>query len=268
MTPPAPYAGTIVITAPTGSTVTATLGGKVYSAAEVGGKWTFKVRRKGSYAIRAVKGSQSAAATVTVTTKRTYTATLTYVTYISMTVTGSGKKSHPNAVTVASAGGRDSAGTYSLTAGSGVNLYAMKNLAGKEGSSSAKVAKIVVNGTTVASTYAKDGSVNYTIRPGKSFSVRLQALEGSESINTGSRYSYGVVTVTNYSATAAQALALENDHMALALRELGADTGGQSTAETVTEAQREQEMLVAALEMLGVEVAETASEDATEASPV
>ena len=150
MTPPAPYAGTIVITAPTGSTVTATLGGKVYSAAEVGGKWTFKVRKKGTYTIKAVKGSQSATASVAVTTKKTYTATLTYVTYVTYRIRGTGTY---NGEVAASADGYTVAGSHSVVSGKSIPLYIH--------SSSGLSGTITVDGTVKARVGAGAPSSTY-----------------------------------------------------------------------------------------------------------
>jgi hypothetical protein len=70
----------IVVTAPTGSTVTATLGTKVYTATERGGKWTFDVEDYGTYTIKATKNGQTATDTVTVSVVQQYTATLSYFT--------------------------------------------------------------------------------------------------------------------------------------------------------------------------------------------
>lgn len=70
----------IVVTAPTGSTVTATLGTKVYTATESGGKWTFDVEDYGTYTIKATKNGQTATDTVTVSVVQQYTATLSYFT--------------------------------------------------------------------------------------------------------------------------------------------------------------------------------------------
>lgn len=69
----------IVVTAPTGSTVTATLDGTVYTAQEVNGTWTFKVRKFGTYTINATLGNQTASTTVNVTEATTYDVTLAYV---------------------------------------------------------------------------------------------------------------------------------------------------------------------------------------------
>lgn len=74
----------IVVTAPTGSTVTATLDGTVYNAQEVNGTWTFKVRKFGTYTVTATLGSQTASTTVEVTEKKDYTVTLAYTLSVSI----------------------------------------------------------------------------------------------------------------------------------------------------------------------------------------
>ena len=68
----------IVVTAPTGSTVTATLGEKVYNATEQSGQWVFNVEDYGTYTITATKDGQSASGTVAVTVVQQYTITLAY----------------------------------------------------------------------------------------------------------------------------------------------------------------------------------------------
>lgn len=82
----------IVVTAPTGSTVTATLDGVVYTAQEVNGTWTFKVRKFGTYTVTATLGNQTASTTVEVTEKKTYEVALTYTLSVSIsgTVSASG----------------------------------------------------------------------------------------------------------------------------------------------------------------------------------
>ena len=71
-------AAVIVVTAPTASTVTATLDGTVYNAQEVNGTWTFKVRKFGTYTVSATLGNQTASTTVAVTEKKTYEVALSY----------------------------------------------------------------------------------------------------------------------------------------------------------------------------------------------
>ena len=74
----------IVVTAPTGSTVTATLDGTVYTAQEVNGTWTFKVRKFGTYTINATLGNQTASTTVAVAEAKTYEVTLAYTLSVSI----------------------------------------------------------------------------------------------------------------------------------------------------------------------------------------
>lgn len=68
----------IVVTAPTGSTVTCTKGSTVLTASEVSGTWTFDVPDYGTWTINAVKGSESASDTVGVTEVKQYNVSLSY----------------------------------------------------------------------------------------------------------------------------------------------------------------------------------------------
>ena len=74
----------IIVSAPTGSTVTATLDGVVYTAQEVNGTWTFKVRKFGTYTVTATLGNQTSSTTVEVTEKKDYPVTLTYTLSVSI----------------------------------------------------------------------------------------------------------------------------------------------------------------------------------------
>ena len=77
-----PYIGgkkaTIVVSAPTGSTVTATLGTTVLRTTEKNGVWTFNVRAFGVWTINATLGSESTQTTVNVTEDKTYNVSLSY----------------------------------------------------------------------------------------------------------------------------------------------------------------------------------------------
>lgn len=77
-----PYIGgkkaTIVVSAPTGSTVTATLGTTVLRTTEKSGVWTFNVRAFGVWTINATLGSESAQTAVNVTQDTTYNVLLSY----------------------------------------------------------------------------------------------------------------------------------------------------------------------------------------------
>lgn len=116
----------IVVTAPTGSTVTATLGTKVYTATESGGKWTFDVEDYGTYTIKATKNGQTAMDTVTVSVVQQYTATLSYFTATIRVSIDSGstvtctKGSKTQSKTASATGTVDftvtESGTYTITA--------------------------------------------------------------------------------------------------------------------------------------------------------
>lgn len=69
---------TIVVSAPTGSAVTATLDTTVLRTTEKNGVWTFNVRAFGVWTINATLGSESAQTTVNVTQDTTYNVSLSY----------------------------------------------------------------------------------------------------------------------------------------------------------------------------------------------
>ena len=69
----------IIVTAPTGSTVTATSGGTVKNAAEKNGVWTFQRLDLGAWTITATKGGETATQTINITAINVYRVTLAYV---------------------------------------------------------------------------------------------------------------------------------------------------------------------------------------------
>lgn len=69
----------IIVTAPTGSTVTATSGGTVKNAAEKNGVWTFQRLDLGAWTITATKGGETDTQTVNITAINVYRVTLAYV---------------------------------------------------------------------------------------------------------------------------------------------------------------------------------------------
>lgn len=75
----------IVVTAPTGSTVTATLGSKTLTTTEKNGTWTFHVKQFGEWTITATLGTSSKSAVVNVTEKTTYTVTIAYTVNVNVT---------------------------------------------------------------------------------------------------------------------------------------------------------------------------------------
>ena len=179
---PTPYYATIVVSATTGSTVTCTYtDGTVYRANEVSGKWTFKVKKQGSYTIRGVLGSRVATSTVNVQERKTYNVTLTYVTYITITIQGSGKYGRDDEV-LATAGGHSDAGTYTVVSGAAFELSVWAG-------NSTTTGKIYVDNKLVASTDATHSSAKYTIYPTKNTTISLSTHK------SGSYGRYGVIRV-------------------------------------------------------------------------
>ena len=68
----------IIVSAPVGSTVTATLGGETYTAQEQSGKWVIDVPAYGTYTVTAMLGEEKATAEVAVTAVQQYPIKLDY----------------------------------------------------------------------------------------------------------------------------------------------------------------------------------------------
>ena len=159
----------IVVTAPTGSTVTATLDGTVYNAQEVNGTWTFKVRKFGTYVVKATLGSQTAQQNVNVTEATTYRVTLNYVQYVNMVITGNGTAVDTTVQILAAAGGRNVAGTYQIIKGNALILYVKNNTS----SFVSDDCSITVNGNIVAKATRAGSTAEYTIYPSANVNVEL-----------------------------------------------------------------------------------------------
>lgn len=71
-------ASAILVTAPTGSTVTCTKGGTTKTAVEKNGLWTFRGIENGEWTVKATKGGQSTSQPVNVTQFDVYRVTLAY----------------------------------------------------------------------------------------------------------------------------------------------------------------------------------------------
>lgn len=74
-----PLKSAIIVTAPTGSTVTATSGSKTKTATEKNGTWTFQRLDLGSWAVTATKDGETATETVEVSDINVYRVTLAYI---------------------------------------------------------------------------------------------------------------------------------------------------------------------------------------------
>ena len=150
----------IVVTAPTGSTVTAALDGTVYTAQEVNGTWTFKVRKFGTYTINATLGNQTASTTVNVTEATTYEVTLAYVFTVRIT-TPEGTVYNSASVTINGV-------EYTTQKTLQVNTGTIITLSAK-GRNSTNPGLIYVNNVKV-----KEGrEVSYNITPNQDTNIRL-----------------------------------------------------------------------------------------------
>ena len=69
----------IIVTAPTGSTVTATLDSKTYTATESSGTWTFDVDKYGVYTVTATLGADTASKEVEINVVKQYAVELAYL---------------------------------------------------------------------------------------------------------------------------------------------------------------------------------------------
>ena len=78
----------IIVTAPTGSTVTATLDSKTYTATESSGTWTFDVDEYGTYTITATKDGKAATGEVIVEAVQQYAVELKYAVIYGVTWDG------------------------------------------------------------------------------------------------------------------------------------------------------------------------------------
>lgn len=87
---------TIVVTAPTGSTVTMSHGGKTTTGTEVSGTWTFKAQEYGTYTVTATKDGQTATKTVVVDAATQYDVSLAYGTPLADFAVGSVVKLNVN----------------------------------------------------------------------------------------------------------------------------------------------------------------------------
>lgn len=154
----------IVVTAPTGSTVTATLDGTVYTTQEVNGTWTFKVRKFGTYTINATLGSQTASATVEVTEKKTYEVTLDYDFLVNITSNISGNYTSTDAWVTYNGTTYAYSTSFRVPKGSNISVHAFKP------SSTPYMRGIYVNGNVVS---FNTGNNNYSYTVNRNITVEL-----------------------------------------------------------------------------------------------
>lgn len=156
----------IVVTAPTGSTVTATDGETSLVGTEVSGKWTFQIPSYGVWNITATLNGQTATTSVSVTEVKQYTVTLTYfAATIAVTYPSGSTCTCSNGTTTLTA--PNTTGSYTFTVPS-AGTWTVKSTNGTDTAqqavsitTSGQSASVTLSYKPTASTSAKPG-VNYT----------------------------------------------------------------------------------------------------------
>lgn len=156
----------IVVTAPAGSTVTATDGETSLVGTEVSGKWTFQIPSYGVWNITATLNGQTATTSVSVTEVKQYTVTLTYfAATIAVTYPSGSTCTCSNGTTTLTA--PNTTGSYTFTVPS-AGTWTVKSTNGTDTAqqavsitTSGQSASVTLSYKPTASTSAKSG-VNYT----------------------------------------------------------------------------------------------------------
>lgn len=212
---------TIVVTAPTGSTVTATKGDITLTAPEVNGTWTFSVPEAGTWTLTAIKGSDSSSTTIDVI--GSYDAELVY--NWTATITGNG-----GGVATVTINGTNygSAATVQVPRGATINFTANSGQYYMRGLNQMYYfyGCIKVNGKVVAGSDDSSGTTThlrnetYSMVANNDMTIALSYRDFSNK----ERYrNAGIIEIT-YNATEAQTAALEREVMASALQTLGVET--------------------------------------------
>lgn len=206
-----PPVAVIVVTAPTGSAVTAVCNGKSYTAAEHNGRWGIYVDALGTYTVTATRGTDSDTATVEVTREGgVYGVTLRY--NFTVTITGDGRWNNTSIKAYVTIGGTRYYQATTLQVGKDTPI--VLSVLGETGRSGT----VTVNGVTVLTTNASWPGQSYTITPNADTTITLRAITSVT----------GDITA-DYPATATQALQIENAGLKAALHTLGVDTGEVDT---------------------------------------
>ncbi len=156
----------IVVTAPTGSTVTATDGETSLVGTEVSGKWTFQIPSYGVWNITATLNGQTATTSISVTEVKQYTVTLTYfAATIAVTYPSGSTCTCSNGTTTLTAPNTTSSYTFTVPS---AGTWTVKSTNGTDTAqqavsitTSGQSASVTLSYKPTASTSAKSG-VNYT----------------------------------------------------------------------------------------------------------
>lgn len=214
---------TIVVTAPTGSTVIATKNDITLTAPEVNGTWTFSVPEAGTWTLTATKGSNSSSTTVNVI--GSYDAELVYSWTATITGNGGGVATvtidgtnYGSATTVQVPRGATikftaNSGRYYMYAHTGGGMYYFYGCIKVNG-------KVVAGSSSTSGTTSDPGAATYSMVANNDMAIALSYRDFSDKTNYRNA---GIIDIT-YNATAAQTAALEREVMASALQTLGVET--------------------------------------------
>lgn len=204
-----PPVAVIVVTAPTGSAVTAVCGSKSYTAVEHDGRWGIYVDALGTYTVTATRGTDSDTATVEVTQEGgVYSVTLEYSMTVNITGTGLANRTTIKANATINGTSYYNPATLVVEPGTKITLGVV--------GTPYPLGIIEVNNTRVVSSNV---AKTYDITPSHGpVDINLSVIQDSS----------GYIKAF-YPTTAAQALQIENEGLKAALHTLGVDTGEVDT---------------------------------------
>lgn len=204
-----PPVAVIVVTAPTGSAVTAVCNGKSYTAVEHDGRWGIYVDALGTYTVTATRGTDSDTATVEVTQEGgVYSVTLEYGMTVNITGTGLANHTTIKASVIINGTTYYNPATLVVEPGTKITLSVV--------GTPSPLGIIEVNNTRVVTSNV---SKTYDITPSHGpVDINLSVISDSS----------GYIKAF-YPTTAAQALQIENGVLKAALHTLGVDTGEVDT---------------------------------------
>lgn len=198
----------IVVTAPTGSAVTAVCNGKSYTATEHDGRWGIYVDALGTYTVTATRGTDSDTATVEVTQEGgVYSVTLEYGMTVNITGTG--------------------AGTTGVKASAIINGTAYYNPATLVVEPGTKITLSVTGTPSPLGIIEVNNTRVVTSNVSKAYDITPS--HGPVDISLSVIQDYSGYIKAFYPTTAAQALQIENAGLKAALHTLGVDTGEVDT---------------------------------------
>ena len=162
----------IVVTAPTGSTVTATDGETSLVGTEVSGKWTFQIPSYGAWNITATLNGQTATTSVSVTEVKQYTVTLTYfAATIAVTYPSGSTCTCSNGTTTLTA--PNTTGSYTFTVPS-AGTWTVKSTNGMD--TAQQAVSITANGQSTSVTLSYKPTASTSQKPGVNYTPGISGL--------------------------------------------------------------------------------------------